>query len=107
MFVGSHCAQVHHHLHLLRTLWGCLWSTPAPLLIVVERRLSTITGLDYWAGLVDRTCGLTLKIIFTPDETRLSVELRLWKLCSLLSSYVVLGQITHSPSSPLHKLAIA
>ena len=39
MFVGSHCAQVHHHLHLLCTVRGCLWSTLAPLLIVVERRL--------------------------------------------------------------------
>ena len=85
MFVGSHCTRVHHHLHLLRTLCGCLWGTLAPLLIAKQDwiRLSTITGLDW----CDWTGGLTLRIIFTPNETI--------QLCCLLSSYIILEQPTH------------
>ena len=51
----------------------------------------------YWAVYnQDWTGGPTPKIIFTPsNETCLPVELCPWKPYSLLSSYMILDQITH------------
>ena len=56
MFVGSHCTRVHHHLHLLHTLCGCLWGTLAKLLIAKQDWIWP--SCNHWTGLVDWTGGL-------------------------------------------------
>jgi len=55
---------------------------------------STITGLDWWTGLVDWTGGLTLKNNFyTFDKTYSSVEL-CGNPISILFAHTVMEQIS-------------